>query len=453
MDTGSLQRFFDDLRPRLEMAQEMDARLNRRLAFRFNVLDYIRTSELGLSRVIADLLNPQATHGQGILFLKTLLCGLQRSSTKRGRPLDLTLDYGTKWEVVENTVRVKVERTIPSGRRLDISVEFEDDGGRRRCLAIENKPYAGDQKDQVRDYLDFMEKEYGSQRPTSHLLIYLSRTGQLPSERSIGKDRLDQETTERDFAVMGYSLESVADSGSDEPRGNGVDLLLDYSLRKWFDECRKECDVEHLRNFLRDGDEFCRRRFSGVAIPDAAQDQILQFLVKPENMRIAKCIAETLPKMREHVKYEPFRQIRTALYGFCESGSTSSWKVREPGKDRLVLFKDEKGHWSSRWKHSGVWLHWMEWKGTPAWGVGVEGTSSSDEEPDPFETRLRSCYPNGDTIRGGDTWFYGWPHGEDWVGWNKLLAKSDEGEIQNFARATVDLMKELVRVIDDADVA
>ena len=32
---------------------------------RFNNLDYLRDDELGLSRIIADLLNPKASHGQG----------------------------------------------------------------------------------------------------------------------------------------------------------------------------------------------------------------------------------------------------------------------------------------------------------------------------------------------------------------------------------------------------
>ena len=64
-------RFFSELAPRLEMARELDLELDRRLAWRFNSFDYLRTKELGLSRVIANLLNPQASHGQGTVFLRT----------------------------------------------------------------------------------------------------------------------------------------------------------------------------------------------------------------------------------------------------------------------------------------------------------------------------------------------------------------------------------------------
>ena len=72
-DEREYERFFAELAPRLKTAKQLDAELDRHLARRFNVFDYLRTDELGLSRVIADLLDPRATHGQGELFLETLL--------------------------------------------------------------------------------------------------------------------------------------------------------------------------------------------------------------------------------------------------------------------------------------------------------------------------------------------------------------------------------------------
>ena len=59
------ERFFAELVPRLEMARDLERKLGRKLAHRFNNLDYLRDDELGLSRIIADLLNPKASHGQG----------------------------------------------------------------------------------------------------------------------------------------------------------------------------------------------------------------------------------------------------------------------------------------------------------------------------------------------------------------------------------------------------
>ena len=47
------------------MARELDLVLDRHLAHRFNVFRYLRTDELGLSRVIADLLDPGVGHFAG----------------------------------------------------------------------------------------------------------------------------------------------------------------------------------------------------------------------------------------------------------------------------------------------------------------------------------------------------------------------------------------------------
>ena len=60
-----LTRFFAELAPRLEVARDLGRELDRKLAQQFNILDYLRDDELGLSRIIADLLNPKARHGQG----------------------------------------------------------------------------------------------------------------------------------------------------------------------------------------------------------------------------------------------------------------------------------------------------------------------------------------------------------------------------------------------------
>ena len=64
---------FAELAPRLDTARTLERELDRNLARRFNCFDYLRTDELGLLRIIADLLNANASHGQDVLFLRTLL--------------------------------------------------------------------------------------------------------------------------------------------------------------------------------------------------------------------------------------------------------------------------------------------------------------------------------------------------------------------------------------------
>ena len=146
-DERTRVRFFAELAPRLETARELDLELDRRLARRFNVFDYLRTDERGLSRIIADLLNPQAGHGQGTVFLRTLLEEL------KWFPLRHDLD--------ECTISASVEHRTSSGRKIDVVVRVIAPNRQAWCLAIENKPFAGDQENQVSDYLEYLEEKFG----------------------------------------------------------------------------------------------------------------------------------------------------------------------------------------------------------------------------------------------------------------------------------------------------
>lgn len=293
MDFGQLQQFFNQLGPRLEMAREVDTRLNRQLALRFNVLDYIRTSELGLSKVIADLLNPQATHDQGVLFLEVLLELLQDSSERGGKPLRITEDLRNEWQIDPKTVVVVRERSIDDGR-LDISVEFSNAAGEKQCLAIENKPYAGDGKGQVEKYLDFLNKEY----PENHSLLYVSPGGELPHDKSLCPKRRRKARDRGQFAVMAYSERELVTEGVSN---HELDPRLDYSLADWFRKCRTASDVDRLRAFLQDAAQFCDRHFGGAPMPDMTQDQIRQFLAVPKNLEVFTEVIRHWPEVRAEI--------------------------------------------------------------------------------------------------------------------------------------------------------
>ncbi len=139
-----------ELTPHLHAARRVERELDRHLARRFNVFKYLRTDELGLSRIIADLLDPTADHGQGTLFLQAMLDVLPET---RGLS-------GNIRESATKQIKVIVERQLPNNRRIDINLEFPTGDG-PYCLAFENKPYAEDQPGQITDYLKFLKKNYG----------------------------------------------------------------------------------------------------------------------------------------------------------------------------------------------------------------------------------------------------------------------------------------------------
>ncbi len=94
-ELANYQRFFAELAPRLETARALEVELDRHLARRFNVLDYVRTDELGLSKILADLFDPKGHHGQGTLFLQCFMEGLGKLTDwpdLSGRPMSVEME-------------------------------------------------------------------------------------------------------------------------------------------------------------------------------------------------------------------------------------------------------------------------------------------------------------------------------------------------------------------------
>ncbi len=316
-DRGRLTGFFDDLNPKLKLAKEDDFKLDRRLARRFNIFDYVKTDEIGLSSIIADLLDPKANHGQGSLFLDILLRQVKQTSS---------------WSNL-STLKAKVykeKEIFPKGssrkfRRIDIYVVIPGEEG-NHCLAFENKPEASDQEDQVRDYFNYLKGKYKSRC----VLLYLPSTGSLPAKNSISANELAEEKYRNHFAIMPYHHDqdsTVVDSkilyGEEKSlsdfnairyhvSGEGDRSFVTwrsfysgYSVIEWLADCQKECKAERLRNFLIDAEKFCKLEFGDqtMTIGSKQLDALREFLLhSPENWDTAKAVRNSLPIIEEEVQ-------------------------------------------------------------------------------------------------------------------------------------------------------
>lgn len=336
-----LARFFDELAPRLKAARTLERELDRQLARRFNAFDYLRSDELGLSGVIADLLNPVHPHGQGDTFLRLL----------RDR-------VGFQFGGDPGSCRVDVERTIDDRLRLDIAARFDHD---RSCLVIENKPYAGDQENQIRDYLTWLRKNYDN-----FLLIYLSPHGEPPSGYSV--QRADLQDYADHFRIMPYHR------AADDPEDDGFERFrTDFGLTDWLRECRMRCDVERLRWFLREAETFCERQFGGNAMTTSTLETIKEFvLADGRNWKTALEIEAALPKIHAEVRRQFLEAIADRLTGEgYRSGSESgdgpycSWvRAYLPG------WRKYQNHTRPEWSRMHLALEAGERRGN-YWYVGI----------------------------------------------------------------------------------
>ncbi len=283
---GAVEKLFNELSPRIEVARELDREMDRIFAHRFNVLDYLRTDELGLSGIIADLLNPEASHGQGKLFLEIFLKLLSEEKS-----------FGVDFPCFDvKSVKIVREKITDSGRKIDIYATMRSKAD-NYCVAIENKPYAKDQESQITDYLDHLKEE----NYEYFLLIYLSSRGQRPSESSL--PRSEYEKWKGRFKIMAYCNNPETGKNETELDDLPSSFYISFSLVDWLKECRKNCEVNRLRQFLLDAENFCEKVGDNVMAKSSEMKVLREFVFSnPERyLEMADIISENWIKVKEEI--------------------------------------------------------------------------------------------------------------------------------------------------------
>jgi hypothetical protein len=210
--TEQLEIFFGALES-IARAQRL---LDREFATDFSVTELLRPDENRLSDVIACLLNPAGVHGQASCFLDLFIEMFKISCTADRTRCRVAREQG--W--------------------LDILVEIGF--GKRFGIGLENKPWAGDQPNQVRKYCGYLEKQF----PGQWWFGYLSRNGVPPHERSICKGMREDLVAKGQFRTI--PIARCAD---------------EVSIEDWLARYAEDCVAERVRAFLRDLQAYVGRQF------------------------------------------------------------------------------------------------------------------------------------------------------------------------------------------------
>lgn len=354
---GEYVRLLSELTPSLQAAKIVERRLDRHLARRFNVFKYLRQDELGLSRMIADLLDPTGEHGQDTRFLEAMLDILPETCGRFGGLRNKSAD----------PINVEKERCTTTGRRIDITVDIPSTTG-RFCLAFENKPYASDQERQIKDYLEYLRDQYGRR----FLLVYLPPFHREPDEGSL--PQADRATWQGQFRIMPYT-------GGDA------------SLKDWFTMCRKSCTADRVSWFLRDAESFCQQQFGESTMTTNPDTRFVhEYLSRnPIHMNAALAVhdawrlvrVEVCQRFVEHLRDTVEDRLRTVLpdfeealdvkcrYGRKKENATALWITR----DSRVPYNDLP---PGQEVCNAIWLH-SEGRGRNGWYWGVGSPSPLPE--------------------------------------------------------------------------
>lgn len=145
----------------------------------FNGFQIISPKETQISRFLGELLDENGSHLQGKLFQDLFFEKLIKTK----------IPYKST-----NKTELYLEYSIGNGQ-IDILLVFD----KKFAVAIENKPFADDQDEQIIRYCDFMKKEFGED---NFLMIYLSANGSAPTEKSLTKE--EKEKLGNKFSIISF---------------------------------------------------------------------------------------------------------------------------------------------------------------------------------------------------------------------------------------------------------
>lgn len=245
----------EDLLTEFQIWYDLDLKAKQKyqaqLAPDFRLIDFLQRDENALSAYLCLLLDPLGRHGQGDVYLTKFL-GLFPEASYQPATADHLSSH--------------TEFRLPSNRRLDLYLRFRTGG-----LAIENKPWAADQKEQVYDYATYLDSQHLDGRWT---LIYLSN-GEI-SEHSLPK----------------HAPAHLADR---------VVSLDFFRLAGWLDECAVLTRAASVRLFVEAVAQFIREQINGEMQLDNGQELTELILRNERNLKGAFYISQHLHEIKRQL--------------------------------------------------------------------------------------------------------------------------------------------------------
>lgn len=208
------ESLLEDVSSKLEALREAKRMFAEQLAPDFSFFDYFRSDEMALSACIAGLLNPNGTHGQGSVFLQAFFAHMIDKK-------DLVFGF-------ENC-EVRTEHQANDKRRIDIVLRFDD-----LIIGIENKPWAGDQNEQLSAYATYLEVQANAV-DKKWLFIYICDRD--PSPESLSPVLRKQYKDSGNFIQCSFA-----------------------QLAVWLQECSTKAKALQVRVFIEELHKFVRVR-------------------------------------------------------------------------------------------------------------------------------------------------------------------------------------------------
>lgn len=313
-----VQNLINEVSQKVKALETAQALYSRQLSPDFNTFDYIKTDELGLSCILAALLDPQGSHAQQETFLRLFIehC---LSDMYKAPEWQIFLDNVDKTKVFVEQVTSRSN----SLRRMDIYLQCRV-GENSYGVCIENKPYAGDQFEQLKDYAVELEERH----PKAWHLVYLNESDNGPSEYSIKADNLKALTDKKRFTHLRFS-----------------------ELLGWLKACQVECQNHSVCEFLAQLIKFIQKQFMGIEDMNESKSILEVMSFSEESVASSIKIALSAHEMKKQLieklqrdlmmiiekENKPYLMIKTELKGVNKEEQIT-FNIKESALDFCLGF-------------------------------------------------------------------------------------------------------------------
>ncbi len=212
---NEINNILNNVRSRIDTHLKFKKEYDKYLALDFSLFHFFSMGENKVSEVLAYFLDVNQNHGQGDVFLREFI------KTFYDKEIELIQ--------LENVC----EKTIPgNNRRIDIYLKFDG-----YIIAIENKIWASDQINQLKDYSAFLQQESKG----NYLLLYLTPYGLEPTSKSIDEKLRDSLVEEGKLKIISYQHDII-------------DLINNWMIL---------CEAENVSHFLKEFKKYLKVKFLG----------------------------------------------------------------------------------------------------------------------------------------------------------------------------------------------
>lgn len=345
-----LKKFFEELiKVRNEVKKEMEE-----LPPQFNILDSIRSKTSGNklqnfetynSDLLTKLLKTKFTADNNVKinFVKLFLEFINK---KFKNEIDLS-----KIKNYEK-VTIKKEYYTDTGRRIDIFIEYNNNN-EKFAIIIENKIDAIEQESQLKDYYDYITKNYGDKV----YIIYLTRYGDAP--KSLPKEYYEKEELSDKIACIKHGeigdwLETILkdkekygflDKEEDNKKNNY--RLLKSALIQIIDN-EKSLSGENTEDDMTE--EKIKKLLNDSIFKEIKDGEHMSYSEVQEYIEMFKKIPDLLYRLYIEEYIKPHLDFSKKVYKYLEASNRSNdFKPLFCGKDNINDYINNEG-----------WVHLIE---------------------------------------------------------------------------------------------